>query len=158
MSAGPPGGGNGSCSSSNTYNIKVTEKQDASADQYFGNSPNSSIAAGGPWYTSNPSLTREGTGSVKGGSTFSITFNKPTLDNSSYEAYVKKVTVNNAEKSTVSYSTTVCEDQNIVIEYGMRSTSEIYHDVTIKTYLDRVHKKTVSDSSGVKNGETYKTA
>lgn len=145
----------GSCDPSNKYNIKVTEKQDSTVDKYFEaiGDPNSSIVGGGPWYTSNPYLSYQGEGTVNGGTKLELTFNKPspggTVNGVTYEAYVKKVTVNGKSQNTGSYSVVVCENQNITVEYGMKEKTAPSKNVSITMYW--------TDDSGKFNNTTMGT-
>ena len=145
----------GSCDPSNKYNIKVTEKQDSTVDKYFEaiGDPNSSIVGGGPWYSSNPNLSYQGEGTVNGGTKLELTFIKPspggTVNGVTYEAYVKKVTVNGKSQNTGSYSVVVCENQNITVEYGMKEKTAPSKNVSITMYW--------KDDSGKFNNTTMGT-
>ena len=145
----------GSCDPSNKYNIKVTEKQDSTVDKYFEaiGDPNSSIVGGGPWYSSNPNLSYQGEGTVNGGTKLELTFIKPspggTVNGVTYEAYVKKVTVNGKSQNTGSYSVVVCENQNITVEYGMKEKTAPSKNISITMYW--------TDDSGKFNNTTMGT-
>ena len=139
------------CDPSNTYNIKVTEQcNDAgcSMDNGINN-----VLSGGPWWNSNPSLSRDGTGTFTGGTEWTLHLFNPgggTLNGK--ETYIKKLTVNGQSKNPITYSTVVCSDQNVVIEYGVRAQTA-KQNVDIQYYVDNVHVDTKSTT--VIQGQTF---
>ena len=68
------------------------------------------------------------------------------------ETYIKKLTVNGQSKNPITYSTVVCSDQNVVIEYGVRAQTA-KQNVDIQYYVDNVHVDTKSTT--VIQGQTF---
>lgn len=168
---------NNACDPSNTYTVQVTETQNEAEISQIENFLKSighneysgiSIPASGPWYGArNPRLSRDGYGTIKGGDSVDIVFNKPTFEvnvpagqgNYHYSSYVKSVTVNGKKQGSTSsyYKDKVCEDMNIVVEYSLKNTGvgTDLVDVVIQYFVDNVLKTTTDDKQAVSRGGTY---
>ena len=153
------------CDSSKTYNISVTENYAA----FNGNAENSCTKSAGwgdgsgPWWTG-ANLSRDGQGSVSGGTSFSINFPGPgyfeddgCTSNVDFVAYTESVSVNGEKISGSSYSGKVCQDLNINVTYALKTSGTASFCDVIFQNDSSCEKPNITTTLGLSGGSSVST-